>query len=351
MKHKLYKGALIKPFVYTKPSISDTTLAMFFMLCIQVIMLVLTKSYNAVLVIVSSSLGCIAANYVLVIWHKTNKFSPINPAVQGMLVGMLLPESYPIFTVLFVTFFTFLGIKIFTGHLAHTWCSFVAVCVILLWVICAEKFPVTTITHSIASAPNPSLYLIQNGAVPLTHFDVAATDFFNRHIFHVFNVSVPQGYISMLWDNGSQIPAFRFNFIIMMSSILLISIDMIAFAIPFIFLATYGLAVRILMPLFFGGAVGQGDVLLSFLTGGTFFCAIYLLQWFGTVPSTTVGKIVYAFIGGWIAFFVSGYGTSAIGMVFTIFIADIISAIIQMIEEQRNKQMIMNIVINMRAES
>lgn len=337
---------MIRPFVYTVPSITVTTITMLLLLCVQIVMLAITKSYSAIFVIVASCVGTVAASYIVNLYHRSNKISIISLIVQGILIGMLLPETYPIPTVLMTTFLVTMFCKILSGKLTHAWYNSVALVVIILWIIGANEFPVSPISAETASLANPSLALIQSGDIQVLKYDAAITDFLNKNIFGLFNVSVPDGYVSLMWDNLSVIPAFRFNIITIISSIILISVDMVTFFIPFIFLASYSLLIRFIMPLFFGGVLGQGDIILAMLTGGTLFCTLYLLQWFGTVPSTTVGKVIYALCGGVMAFFVCGYGMSSTGMVFVILIIDIISSVIQSLEEKQNFKKIKNMMLS-----
>ena len=70
-----------------------------------------------------------------------------------------------------------------------------------------------------------------------------------------------------------------------------------------------------LSPVFSGGVPMQGDMILALLTSGTLFAAFFLMQWFGTIPMTRRGKIIYGFAGGIIAFIFSGCGTSPIGSI------------------------------------
>lgn len=336
MKTTIHKKTLVKPFIYIIPSIRYTTIAMLCLLSVQLVMLIFTKSYNALLVVAVSCVGTALAMYILKLYYKKRKMYVLSAILQGILVGMLLPSNYPLLTVFFISFFAMLISKIMSINLPQSWYNFVALVVIVCWIIGMKEFPAVAISSDLVASPNPSLLLIQSGSIPMIKYDTAITDFLNRNIFSIFNVTIPEGYVSMLWDNNSIIPAFRFNLITLASSVVLVAVDMITMFIPMIFLVTYGILIRLFMPVFFGGSIGQGDMILAFTTGGTFFCMVYLLQWFGTVPSTTAGKAAYAFLCGITAFFVVGYGMSPVGMVFTIFVANIISSIIQGIEEKRN---------------
>ena len=331
-----YREARIRPFLYITPSIRDSSVTMLVLLGGQLVLLGVAKDFSALLVIFTALLGSGAAFYAGN-WNSRERAASIVPdLVQGTLIGMLLPSAYPPVSVFFISFSALLAGKFFTGNTACVRYNRVAIAVIVAWIAGAALFPHWTIPADAYAAPNVSLTLIQEGAVGMVKYDGVITEYLNRTVFHLFNVSVPEGYVSLLWDNGSSIPAFRFNLATVVSSIVLLATGVFTISIPVLFLTTYGVLVRLLLPVFFGGTVGHGDVLLSFLTGGTLFCALYLLQWFGTVPATTGGKCVYAVCGGLIAFFVAGYAISPVGMVFTVLITDMVSAVIQGAEDRLN---------------
>ena len=75
-------------------------------------------------------------------------------------------------------------------------------------------------------------------------------------------------------------------------------------------------------------------MLLALLTGGTLFCTLYVLAWYGTLPVTLPGKIIYGLFSGAAAFFIMGGGTSPVGYVYTILIMNMVSPVIQVIEER-----------------
>ena len=140
----------------------------------------------------------------------------------------------------------------------------------------------------------------------------------------------------MFWDTKSVIPAFRFNFIILISSIFIFSEDIIKCVIPFTFMLVYLSLVRLLSPVFFGGLQFQGDILLALLTGGTLFISVFILNWYGTTPVTLKGRFIYGFFAGILNFFISGCGTSSSGLLFTVLIVNIVSVIIQQTEAKMN---------------
>ena len=96
---------------------------------------------------------------------------------------------------------------------------------------------------------------------------------------------------------------------------------------------------------FVGGNINSGDILLALLTSGTLFTATFLIQWFGTTPITLAGKIIYGCIAGCMAFFITGCGTSPIGMVYTVLVSNIVNLLIRYFEEKNNK-IKLNLILN-----
>ena len=59
---------------------------------------------------------------------------------------------------------------------------------------------------------------------------------------------------------------------------------------------------------------------------------------------TMAGKIFYGILTGVAAFFISGYGLSSVGAMFSVFCGNIFSLLIQMIEHWHGEKMLSNTV-------
>lgn len=92
---------------------------------------------------------------------------------------------------------------------------------------------------------------------------------------------------------------------------------------------TYLILVRFVSPFFYDGIMFQGDMLLALFTGGTLFIAAFMLSWYGTIPCTIKGRILYGVFGGITSFFIAGVGTSSSGMIFAIVLTNLFSVIVQ----------------------
>lgn len=327
----------VKPFVYNRPSISAISIRFLVLLGIQVLMLLCTKSFSSFFVVLAAVLGAVGAFFLNNLINKTQPYEIMNLIIQGLFFGLLLPENYPVLVVFFISFATLFVSRALVFKSINCWINVPVVAVIISWFIGRKYFPTFTITSGLINLRNSSVYLIQNGDFPIYSFDSSITLFLNSTIFKLFKISIPEGFMSLLWDSHSTIPAFRFNIITIISSIFIFSDNAFSGIIPSLFLFIYSILVRLFVPMFFGGMFNQGDVLLALLTSGTLFGAVYLIQWYGTVPISLSGKIISGILSGFIAFLIIGCGTSPIGMAYTVLISNIINMFIRIFEEKNNQ--------------
>ena len=326
----------VKPFVYNIPSISEVAIRFIILLMLQIGMLFITKSYEAIIVILFAFLGALLAAGLNHIINREPLYNITNILIPGIFIGMLLPQSYPPLVVFVISAFTIFISRSIVFKGINNWLNIAPLAIIVAWFIGKEYFPPFQLNTSIIALRNSSVYLIENGVFPIYSFDSTITNFLNKYIFNFFNVTVPEGFISMMWDTHSMIPAFRFNIITIISSIIIFSDKAFSLIIPSVFLTVYLLFVRLFGTFLFGGYFNQGDMILALFTSGILFCATFLIQWYGTIPVTWHGKLVLGIISGITAFVLIGSGTSPVGMVFTVIISNICCMLIRIFEEKNN---------------
>ncbi|MCR5062957.1 MAG: RnfABCDGE type electron transport complex subunit D [Treponema sp.] len=146
------------------------------------------------------------------------------------------------------------------------------------------------------------------------------------------------------------IPAFRFNVLTIISSIIIFSDNAFSLIIPSFFIAVYSVFVRLFAPFLFGGYFNQGDIILALLSSGTLFCATFLIQWYGTIPVSVGGKVVLGVISGATAFAIIGAGTSPVGMAYTVLISNICCMIIRIFEEKNNEIAVSKVIDKLMAK-
>lgn len=321
------------PFKYLKPSVRTEAYFLLAFLVPQLLLLALTRTKGSLLIVLSAVLASVCSELLDLKIRGKDKFTWTMSIIRGILIGLFLPETFPPVPVFFASFFTLSVNKFILGGFANSWVNPAAMTVAVCWIVGMKFFPAVSAGFSELQGRNPALALIQNGTFPVNSLDLKITAFLNHRIFSIFKVSIPDGYVSLLWDSHSVIPAFRFNLLTIISSVFLLGFDILNPIIPACFIVSYSVLVKFVSPFFTHAPIFQGDIILALLTSGTLFGAFFLLQWHGTTPLTNRGKIAYGIFAGIVAFFLSGCGTSSSGMIFTVLISNIFALLVNSAEK------------------
>lgn len=330
----------LRPFCYILPSFRSMTICMLCVFVPHIVMLALTASYNSIILLVCSVIASLAAELLDKLVIRKKNPDVLTAILQGVMIGLLLPATYPSVAVFFIVLCTLLIAKYAFGGVSGSWINPMAITVLVAYCICPSFFPVFSMPVEHLQVQNTSLLLIQDGVLPVHSFDSVITNFLNDYVFSLLGTTIPDGYVSLLWDSGSIIPAFRFNLLTLIASLVMFSMSMISCSVPLCFILVYTLLVKLFCPVFVGGNFANGDIILSLLTSGTLFTAFFVLSWYGTVPLTTGGRIIFGCFAGIAAFFITGYGLSSVGSMFTVFSANIVSVLIQFYENKRTTKIL-----------
>ena len=323
-----------KPYVFLCPSVRLSSICTVALLLPQLAALMIMGDYRALAVILTAVVASFLAELLDKLIRHRQKIAVVQPLLTGLLIGMLLPASYPIGAELVLVCVVLLLTRYAFGGIAAMWANQIAIAIVIAFLVGSAWFPTAEITLEQLQNRNPSLQLIQNDTVAISAADTAVTQFLNTVVFKWIGTSIPEGYFSFFWDSGSSIPAFRFNILILFASIVLLALGMIPWLIPLCYLGVYLVLVRLFGSFLVGGVLGQGDMFLALCTGGTLFCAFFVLPWFGTTPQTVCGKVIYGLMSGVLGFLVAGCGMSPIGTVYAILAGNIMAPLIQYFEEK-----------------
>ncbi len=329
----MYSKVSTAPFTDFTRSTTLRTFLYWAALVPQLAALVLTGSWKSLLIIACAVLGT-ALSQLDGFFEKTNfRMNVAYSLLAGTLVGFFLPPEYPPLSVFFITFvFMFVTRSVF-GPPGVSWLNPVALTVMAAWFIGRVAFGTFFISGADLMAKNPSLALI-DGAMLTNGIDEKITLFFNDTVFRLFNVSIPNGYVSLFWDNHAAIPAFRFTFLTLLSSLFFFAFDFKKPEISLSFMLVYLALVKFVSPFFTGAAPMGGDALLALLSSGVLFTAVFVLQWPGTLPRTLQGKILFILFSGIFAFVFCGAGTSPVGAAATVLFGNLISPALQVFENR-----------------
>lgn len=328
-----YNTITLNPFCCSNPSVNDIAKTILIVLCPQILMLFATKSISSVILLVCSVFASCAAQALFAVLKKNFPLHIGEAVIQGILIGMFLPAGYPYFiafaAILCILFFQ----KLIFGTSAQPWANITVVAVIIMYFLYPSAFPPILLAQEYFADIGASGRLFSENIVTLRSFDKYVTEFLNGSIFSGLGVSVPEGYVTLFWDSQSLIPAFRFNMLTLIASLVLTAYRAADSLVSYLFILVYAVAVRLFALYPYGGTVGSGDILLAFFTGGTLFSAFFILGRFGTAPLSIGGKCVYAVSGGIIMFLICGMGSPAISSVFVLLFLNILSPVIRYCED------------------
>ena len=330
---KKYQFLTLTPFYNSKPSVNDGAKVSLLLFIPQLVMLFLTKSYSSLVIIFVSILASLAADLIDTCLKHSKFRLDFIVIFQGLFIGMFIPQNYPPVAVFFVVPVVLLLSKYISGGFAFSWLNPAVLSVLVLFLLKSSFFPGFLISQEYLKDENIFSNLINDGTFSVLPVDKAITSFFNKYVFKFTGLVLPEGYVSLLWDNGSVIAGFRFNLLTLFATLVLISFDMIDWIIPAVFLVVYAFCVRIFGLVPFGNIYNAGDILLALCTSGTLICAFFMLPWAGTVPTSIPGKIAYAVGAGIVSFLINGCGTGHIGSMFVVLIVNVVSPLIQLIED------------------
>lgn len=341
-----YTTISLHPFVHLLPSIRTASICMLVFLLPHVAMLFVTASYASLAIVAATVAGALLAEGVFRAAKCTARSAWLIALIQGIMVGLLLPSPFPPVEAFFLILVTMLLCKYAFGGFAASWVNTVAVTVALAYFLNAPAFPPYLLTNADLQNRNAALVLIQGGQVPLIPQDAAVTAFLNRTVFSSFGVEIPDGYVTLFWDSGAAIPAFRFNTITLLTSLIFFAFELADILIPAVFIGTYVLLVRFVSGFFIASdMVLYGDIFLALLTSGVLFSTLFLLQWYGTTPQTLWGKALYGFTAGVCAFLIIGCGTSPVGYVFVVLLMNLFSVMVQVIEQRQVRRRLAKVLL------
>jgi len=322
------------PYILTRPTVSRMSFVAAVTLAPQILMLIISGDIPALINLVAALSGSVIAELCIAIPDRKNSFGDGVVILAGLLTGLLLPITLSPFIALGVSFSGFLIARVIFGGTGSYWVHPVATAVCIAFISQRIIFPLPLVSVEGMRMAGDAF-----SALKMDHFTQIGSDQniasnLNSTVLGFFGIKLPEGYITLFENSPSIIPAFRYNSITLIASIILIAMNIIDWIVPCAFLLTYGLCVRFFSLMPFGFGFSGGDILFALLTSGILFIAFYLLTDFSTMPRTRTGKIISGILAGFFAFILCGPGGSSAGGIFTVFLINIINPIIEYCENR-----------------
>ena len=330
MKEK-YKKITLAPFCYSCLSLTEMVKILLICIVPQLIMLIVTKSHDSLYLLFLMIFISVCTELLHNLVMRTGIKISWETLLQGALIGLLIPETYSPILASIATLIVLFFEKSMFKKFAQTWLNPIILTALLLYFLSPELYPSFMLTPENVQFTNIGTRLFTDNALVVSEFDTQINAIVNSFL-KPLEIQLPEGYITLFFDSHATIPAFRFNAMTLLASIILFATKTLEYLIPIIFIAVYSFLVYAFSLYPYGNILGNGDILLALFTSGTLFTGFFLLTWFGTTPKTFYGKISFAVVSGVLAFLICGAGTSAIGMIFVVLLMNIYNTIILHIE-------------------
>ena len=321
------------PFVSSGLRLEVANMVVFLTLLAQVVMMIAFKDTRSLLVLVASCIGAALAELCFAVAglkEKTEKYSDGEGDIHGLVAGFLLPSSInPLLAAVASFFGLFVSRNFFNGR-RNSWISASAISVIFAFVSAPACF------EAAAAFPTDA------ALARIPEFDRSISELLNRSVFRPLGVFLPEGYVQLLFNPHASVPAFKFGIATILSSIILIALNIIDWIAPAAFATVYSLCVFFFSQAFAGplpyplypANVG-GNILFALFSSGVFFAAVYMLADFPALPRTRPGRLALGVVAGVVAFFVCGRGGgSAIGAALAVFAANLAALAIEYVEDE-----------------
>ena len=321
------------PYIYTGMNARRTAILVISLLSLQLIIMGILHDFASIFLIISAGAAATLASF-LISYTQSNQSKAvfdIHALVTGLLIGFFLPvNSGFIFSFLIAFMSYFFSWGVFGGK-GSSWVNPVMLAACIAAVCKPDCFIQPVGFNQIVS--NGSVFAAMEGSGLLqTPADQYVTSMLNSTFLHGVGVTLPEGYIKLFLYYPSAVPAFRYNFLTLCSSIILLSAKTVHKTLPFTFLTVYGLLIYLFPSAAQANAHGKGDILSALLTSGALFSAFFVMNDGGSIPRSSGGRCITGILTGIFAFCIVGPGAVPAGIPFTVLFVNCINPVIDRLE-------------------
>lgn len=287
--------------------------------------------YPALKVLVVSLGTCLAAEGLLAAVFRKFTLWDGSAALTGLLIGMNLPPSVPLYIPAAASVFAMAVVKWTFGGLGHNWMNpalagrafvyFSWPGPMTSWVSPSTMtrvdgvsaatplgFLKTGLVDYSGPARTPMEFLGQNG-FPRSLSDGMATDWLNANLLEPLGISLPPGYADLFLGNIPGCIGETSGLFLLAGTIYLLGKRIITWHVPAAYFGVFGLLVWTFGGLRFGGEFFTGDVLFHLFAGGLLLGVFYMATDVVTSPLTKKGMLIYGAGAGLLTFLIRQYGS------------------------------------------
>ena len=316
------------PYIYSGMGIHSRVRLVIALLALYIVVMGMAHDLSGIVLIICTGAAAVLAA-LLISYQQGAAAFDMHALLAGLLMGFFIPADGGLVFSFFIAFISFfLSWGIFGGK-GSSWVNpvMLAVCIAAICKPACFVHPVDA--GQIISGG--SVYAALEGAgVSRIPADQYLTSLFNSTILHNIGVTLPEGYLSLLFVYPSSIPAFRYNLLTLFCSIILLSSKALHKTLPFAFLVVYGMLIYFFPPVRGAQQFGRGDILSALLTNGALFSAFFVMNDGGSIPRSWGGRLISGILTGIFAFFMSGAAGNPVGIPFAVLFTDCINPLIEL---------------------
>ncbi|MGP1444582.1 RnfABCDGE type electron transport complex subunit D [Treponema sp.] len=315
------------PYIYSGISTQSRVRLVIALLALYIAVMGMAHDFSGIMLIICTGTAAVSASLLIGYQQGTVSFD-IHALLAGLLMGFFIPADGGLVFSFFIAFMSyFLSWGIFGGK-GSSWVNPVMLTVCIAAICKPACFVHPVDAEQIISGG--SVYAaLESAGVSRIPADQYLTSLFNSTVLHNIGVTLPEGYLSLLFVYPSSIPAFRYNLLTLFCSIILLSSKALHKTLPFAFLAVYGMLIYFFPSAHKAAPLGRGDILSALLTSGALFSAFFVMNDSGSIPRSWGGRLISGILTGIFAFFMSGTARNPAGIPFAVLFTDCINPLIE----------------------
>ncbi|MDR3333522.1 MAG: RnfABCDGE type electron transport complex subunit D [Treponema sp.] len=293
----------------------------------------LTDGFASLIIALTVVIAAIFTEFL--IYFRTDKAGMLRDGsaiTSALLLALLLPNSvHPLYAAIGAVF-AMAVVKHSFGGLGANWLN----PALGGWLFIRFSWPAAFNT---ALEISPAAFLqesLEHFQPEFRSFDSIAAAWLNKTVFSITRSALPGGYIDLLTTATTGIIADRGLLAFLGGTIIIIAFKVTRSWVPAVYLGMYGLLIRIFGALPFGGALGAGDILFGFFSGGTMVAAFLLGTDPVTGPKSPRGSLITALLAACCTYLFRYQGSEVYGAFFAI---TLINALVPLIRDLESRSL------------
>ena len=263
---------------------------------------------NAAIVLAVCISSCVVFEYLSrIIMKREQTISDLSSVVTGLLLGMNLPATTPIYVAIIGSFIAIVIVKQLFGGIGQNFANPAIAARVVLMLSFADSMTSWVVPYWYSDVVD-----VTTGATPLTASWINYTESGEAYKMAPFTLG------EMLWGETGGCIGETCAVALIAGGVFLIVTGIISAATPVAFIGSFALLTFI----YTGSAV---ETVYGVLAGGLLIGAFFMATDYATTPVTTKGKIIFGIGCGLMTFIIRNFGSFPEGVSFAILLMNLLT--------------------------